>query len=341
MTVGPIESTLHPNRGYGSAHSGEAMVTVRKLGANWVSITPFGRVWDLAPSAIDWSFEAPHHENQNAVRRTIEQAHDEGLKVMLVPHLWVETGGWRGEIHFDKADDWARWSRAYGDFVVSWAKLAESSGVELLSVGVELRSWVTTTWAPTFSPVIQAVRAVYSGPLTYAANWDDAEHTVIWGDLDLIGINAFYPLTQNEKANLTRLLLGGQTVAKRVASLAKDWNKPVLFTEVGYTNRPAPAVRPWEWPEDLGEVATAPDDQADAYQALLAGFLDQPWFAGFFVWRMYADTYDMSQEPAWGFSPLHQPAELVLRDAFSTPWRSSGGGQVRLPGDRAERIGNY
>src|SRR5678809_228814 len=68
------------------------------LGANWVSLTPFGRVADLSPSGVSLTFEQPFEQNRVAVGRAIDQAHAAGLKVLLVPHLWVESGGWRGEI---------------------------------------------------------------------------------------------------------------------------------------------------------------------------------------------------------------------------------------------------
>jgi hypothetical protein len=320
ITVGPIESALHPGRGYGSAHCAEALDLVHELGGNWVSLTPFGRVWDLSPTGIDPRFEAPTASNRRAIKRTIAQAHARGLKVMLVPHLWVETGGWRGELEFETEAEWVRWAAAYRNFVLGWAKLAESSDVDLFSVGVELRSWVTTGHAASFQAIVHDVREVYSGPLTYGANWDDVEHTVIWGDLDVIGVNAFFPLTTKSGATLEDLRSGARDVKERMAKLSAGWQKPIVFTEVGYTNRPDPALKPWEWPEDLHGVHPSPIEQANAYEALLGAFMPESWFLGFFVWRIYADKFDTSQEPAWGFSPLNQPAERVLRDAFRTPW---------------------
>ncbi len=340
MTIGPIESTLHPDVGYGTGACADALHTASRLGANWVSLTPFGRVWDLSPSGIDLTFETPFDRNRQAVNKTVAQAHARGLKVMLVPHLWVEKGGWRGEIDFDDDASWQRFSDAYRAFVTTWATIADEAGVDLFSMGVELRSWVTTTRAPSFAPVVAAVREVYHGPLTYAANWDDAEHTVIWGDLDVIGINAFYPLAKNEDATLAQLLDGSKEVAARAEQLAQLWRKPILFTEIGYTNRPDPALRPWEWPEDL-DAATDPSAQADAYHALLAGFVERPWFAGFFVWRMYADPWDTSQEPAWGFSPLYREAELVLRDAYATRWAYEASPHSALQSHRATSVGAY
>jgi hypothetical protein len=322
ITVGPIESAMHPGRGYGSLRSADALDLVNDLGGNWISLTPFGRIWDLSPSGIDHTFEAPFSLNRTAIRRTIAQAHARGMKVMLVPHLWVETGGWRGELHFEDDAAWQTWASAYREFVIEWARLAEATHVDLFSVGVELRSWVTAGHAESFRDVVQDVRQVYKGPLTYGANWDDVDHTAIWGDLDVIGINAFFPLTTKSSASLAELRTGALAVKRKIAGISEAWRKPVVFTEVGYTNRPDPALRPWEWPEDLHGVHPAPNAQADAYEALLGAFIPEPWFLGFFVWRIYADRYDTSQEPAWGFSPLNQPAEHVLRDAFATAWGS-------------------
>ncbi len=83
--------------------------------------------------------------------------------------------------------------------------------------------------------------------------------------------------------------------------------------------------------------------QADAYSALLAGVIGEPWFAGAFVWRLYADPDDMSQESEWGFSPRGKLAELVLRDAFAAHWAADGKRPLgtSLVRHTAERIGIY
>ena len=97
-----------------------------------------------------------------------------------------------------------------------------------------------------------------------------------------------------------------------------------MFTEFGYTTRPDPALRPWEWPDGMSGVRVDQKAQADAYRALLGALLDTQGFAGLFVWRMYADPADMSQEQEWGFSPRGKEAENVLRDAFSARWTADG-----------------
>ena len=324
ITIGPIESALHPGKGYGSEAYRGTLHEARRLGATWVSLTPFGRVLDLAPSGVSWTFEERYEVNRKAVLRAIAQAHEKGLRVLLVPHLWVENGAWRGEI--DPGDDaaWERWAASYGAFLRSWAEVAREGRADKLAVGVELRSWATTTRAASLVALVREVRGVYPGPLTYAANWDDAEETVIWGELDFIGVNAFFPLASESGAGPEKLLAGGRDVAKRLGALSRHWGKPVVLTEFGYTTRPDPAVRPWEWPDRMANVVVDEAAQADAYAALLAPLIEETWLAGAFVWRLYADPDDVSQEAEWGFSPRGKQAELVLRDAFAARWVSDG-----------------
>jgi len=324
ITVGPIESALHPDRGYGSAACARTMREARRLGATWVSVTPFGRVWNLTPSGVSLTFEQPFKVNRDAVKRAVAQAHAEGLKVLIVPHLWVETGDWRALIDPATDEDWERWARSYHGFLREWALVAKESGAEMFSLGVELRSFVTTARASRFLPIVRDIRRLYPGLLTYAANWDDVDRTVILGELDVIGLNAFYPLAEREGAELTELAAGGRKIAERLRELAESWGKPVVFTEFGYTTRRDPAVRPWEWPEALKNVVIDEVAQANAYRALLSAFVDEPWFAGFFVWRYYADPDDVSQEAEWGFSPRGKLAELVLHDAFAAHWAADG-----------------
>lgn len=328
MTIGPIESSLHPGKGYGSEPYERTLQEVSRWGGTWVSLTPFGRTYDLKPSGIDKTFEAPFEENRDSIAKAVRQAHAKGLRVLLVPHLWVESGGWRAEIDPGTPEGWQRWAESYKEFLLGWATVARDTGADMLSVGVELRSWVTTSRAQSFVEVIRAVREVYPGPLTYSANWDDVADTIILGELDVIGINAFYPLTDKEGAGFEDMLQGGRKVAAQVRELSATWRRPVLFTEIGYTTRPDPALRPWEWPDKMQNVVVDQRAQALAYKALIAPLLEEPSFLGFFVWRVYADPDDMSQEAEWGFSPRGKLAEGVVRDAFSAHWAVDGPEEV-------------
>ena len=320
ITVGPIENGYHPDVGYGSLAYDRTLTEARAMGATWIALTPYGRVADLSGTGVDFTFEAPFERNRGDMERAVAMAHARGLRVMIVPHLWVESGGWHGEIEPPSDEGWARWAASYTRFVTAWARVAEVAHADMFSAGVELRTWVTTTHGPSFTRLLREVRRVYHGLVTYSANWDDADQAVVLGDVDVIGINGFYPLADAAGAPEASMVDRARAIRDKVHALAEAWSKPVLFTEIGYTTRTDPALKPWLWPDAMSDVKVDEAAQAIAYRALIEPMLDEPDFAGFFVWRMYADPDDTSQEAPWGFSPRGKLAELVVRDAFAARW---------------------
>lgn len=329
ITIGPIESYLQPGRGYGSARFAEMLDEVARLGANWISLTAFARMADNRSVGIDVGFEQPASVTRQAILRSVQQAHARGIRVFFVPHLWLESGQWRAEMAHPTEARFMEFTRNYAQMVLGWAQLAEEAGVDLFAVGVELRSWVTTSRAPSFVALIDQVRKVYHGPLTYAANWDDVDDTVVWGELDVIGINAFYPLHWEDNASYAQVEAGGYRVREQVEGLARRYERSLIFSEFGYTTRRNAEIKPWLWPEELGTVSRDERAQERAYEALLGAMQGAAGFSGTFVWRMYADPADLSQEPDWGFSPWGKRAQAQLcriyrraeRDAV---WRDLG-----------------
>ena len=225
------------------------------MGATWVALTPFGRVADLSGTGVDFTFEAPFERNRRDVARAVEMAHARGLRVMLVPHLWVESGDWRAQIDPKSEAGWARWAESYTRFVRAWASVAEATHADMFSAGVELRSWVTTAHGPSFTRLLREVRRVYHGILTYSANWDDVG----------AGRRARRRRRHRDQRVLPARRRGGRhrgehgrprarPCATRSTSSPTTWGKPVLFTEIGYTTRPDPALRPWEWPDAMSHV---------------------------------------------------------------------------------------
>jgi hypothetical protein len=319
VTVGPIESSQQPGRGYGTPYSEALLDELVRLGANSISITPFGRIWSLSSTDIAMDFEAPYQENREAIRRMIAQAKARGLSVLLIPHLWVETTGWRGEIDPGSEAGWLAYQKSYKEFVLRWARDAQTFGADAFSIGVECKSF-SGRFGGYWHGLIHDVRQVFHGKLTYSANWDEAEDVLFWDQLDYIGINAFYPLADKSGASYDRYAEGAASALAKVEALHDALHMPVLFVEIGYTTRANAAVEPWLWPDGMHDVVIDPWEQARALSALIGASATKPWFSGFFVWRYYANLDDVSQEAAWGFSPHAKIAEGLLKSVFATPW---------------------
>jgi hypothetical protein len=319
ITVGPIESSQQPGRGYGTPYSEALLDELARMGTNWISVTPFGRLWSLTSTDILLDFEAPFADNRAAVARMIQQAHARGIKVLLIPHLWVETTGWRGEIEPGTPEGWAAYHASYRKFVLAWAELAGEAGADAFSIGVECKSW-SGRFGNVWSGLIRDVRKRFDGVLTYSANWDEVESVLFWDQLDLIGVNAFYPLAYKNGASYAEYVEGALRARDAIRGVAETLQMPVLFVEIGYTTRRDAAVEPWLWPDDMVNVAFDEHEQARALSALFEAFLPEPWFAGFFVWRYYANLDDVSQEAIWGFSPHGKVAEPMLEQVFHWDW---------------------
>jgi hypothetical protein len=319
VTIGPIESSQLPGRGYGTAYSEALLDELVAMGVTWVSLTPFGRLWSLDDTEIAMDFEAPYEDNRRAVARMIAQARARGLRVLVIPHLWIETGGWRGEVDPGTPERWEAYQNSYRRFVLAWARDAATAGADALSIGVECKSW-SGRFGEYWRSLIAEVRAVFPGLLTYSANWDEVDGVLFWDQLDLIGVNAFYPLADREGATYAEYLQGARRARDLLRETVVALDMPVVFVEVGYTTRRGAAVQPWLWPDEMTAVVVDEDEQARAFAAVFEVFLPERWFAGFFVWRYYADLDDVSQEAIWGFSPHAKRAERLLSAAMQCAW---------------------
>lgn len=161
--------------------------------------------------------------------------------------------------------------------------------------------------------VIKAVREVYKGPLTYAANWDEEYRLVsFWGALDYIGIDAYFPLSDKDNPNLDEIKQGWEQWVKEIEALQQKYNKPVIFPEVGYCSADGTARTPWE---ELAAGKVNLKLQADCYEALCQTFWTKPWFYGMYWWRWGTDTR-FGGPGNRGYSPQNKPARDVVKSWY-------------------------
>ncbi|MDH5672386.1 MAG: hypothetical protein OEZ06_09565 [Myxococcales bacterium] len=319
VTVGPIESSQQPGRGYGTAYSAELLDELVRLGANAISITPFGRLWNLDSTEILMDFEEDYERNRAAVGTMIAQARQRGLRVLVIPHLWVESGGWRGEIDPGSPEGWLAYQASYREFLLRWARDAAAFGADALSIGVECKSW-SGRYGKYWTDLIAEVRRSFPGSLTYSSNWDEVEGVLFWEQLDWVGVNAFYPLADRGGADYATYRQRADAAVAQLVAIGDALERPIVLVEIGYTTRRDSAVEPWLWPDSMQGVQVDEWEQARALLAIASAAASDPRVRGFFVWRYYANLDDVSQEAIWGFSPHGKLAERVLRGIFQVPW---------------------
>jgi len=319
------------HNGYGSEASRKSLAELRALGTGWISVMPFGFMSGLDADSIrllsdrgPGSLFAGAGESDERVQKQIADAHAAGLKVLLKPHLWIGRGAWCGDIDLGPPgtpgsdERWARFFQSYERYLTHYAQLAQSTGADLLSVGVELRS--TSARFPTqWRDLIAKARQHYHGPLVYAANWDEVKAVPFWDALDFVGTQFYAPLAEaaDSPDAVLQARLGAQL--DELQAVAQKTGRKVLFTEVGYKSIRGTAVQPHLWPEHLPkgtalEVSSSAQEQA--YRVFFQGLAGRDWVAGVYIWKWFSDP-DSQEEDAGGFSPRGKAAAAVLQAAYA------------------------
>ena len=286
-----------------------------ELNVNWISQTPFGwqRRHDDPEVVLVTSGRVWWGERDAGLVETTHKAQLRGIRTILKPHIWIRDrrdGKWRGEIDFANKEDWEAWWVGYRRFILHYAALAEKHGMEALCVGTELRSTVLKH-PDKWRELILEARKIFSGELTYSANWyQEFEEVPFWDMLDYIGIQAYFPLGNNEEdVTLSSLKTAWQPYIERIEAVQKRFGKPVIFTEVGYRSTEDAAEEPWVWRS--GDRVDF-EVQALCYEAMFEVFWDRPWFKGLYIWKWFPDGR-VSYRRRRGFTPQGKPAEAVLR----------------------------
>ncbi|MDC8003935.1 hypothetical protein POV27_07715 [Aureisphaera galaxeae] len=295
----------------------------RKMNLEWVAFVPWG-----FQDQID-SPEVTHHNgdstyikqhNEHWVRK-ITEAREAGFKVFFKPHVWIDRpadGKWRSDI-FPKNDaDWEQWQETYRNFILRYAQVAEQAQAEMFCVGVEFTRLALEK--PDFwRELIAEIREVYSGKLTYGANWYEEYETIpFWDALDYIGIQAYFPLTDHEYPSAIAISEGWNTYLPTLDSLHKKFDRPILFTEMGYKSTSDGAMKPWEWMDNPyhPEYHYSLETQANSYLAFFNTIWNKEWFAGVHIWQLRSDFQLDPEKQNKDFTPQGKPAESIIAKGF-------------------------
>jgi hypothetical protein len=157
---------------------------------------------------------------------------------------------------------------------------------------------------------------VYSGKLTYAANFNEEyEQVKFWDALDFIGIQAYFPLSKTNNPTVEELANNWSTHSQSVEKVYKKFNKPVIFTEIGYKSTEDAAIEPWKWPQENKGATPSNETQAKCYEAFFKSVWKKEWLAGAYFWKWYPHGGRSLNEI--DFTPQGKLAEEIISKNFS------------------------
>ena len=288
---------------------------VVKINANYAAVMPFGFIRDLhSPNLIFDTDRQWYGETKRGARQYIEKLQDNDIKIMLKPQIWIWRGAFTGDMTMKSEEDWKQLEQFYSDFILTYAELAQETQCEIYCIGTELEEFVKNR--PEFwSKLIKKVKEVYQGELTYAANWDEYSRTPFWKSLDYIGVDAYFPLSEERFPTQEELRSGWQPWKTKLQNFSQEQQRPVLFTEFGYRSMDYTAKKPWL--VDRNDMNVNLKAQADATEVVFKEFWSEDWFAGGFLWKWFIWHNNSGGSTDNRFTPQNKPAERVLQRYYS------------------------
>ena len=290
----------------------DPMLDIAAVAADWIAVIPYAYTHkngnQVHYNESDWQWWG---ERPEGARVTIQLAKAAGIKVMLKPQVYL-PGSWPGDLSFDKDADWQAWATSYEAYILPFAQMADSLEVDLFCIGTEFKKTVQKR-EQFWRQLIQKIRTVYTGKLTYAANWDEYSLVPFWDALDYIGVDAYFPLLHQKTPLVEDLVKAWQPYQTALRRYSQKENRPILFTEFGYLSVDACAGKTWELEAKVQQLPINEQAQANAIDALLTVFWDKSYWAGGFIWKWFPEGKGHEGYLDRAYTPQGKKAATILK----------------------------
>lgn len=285
----------------------------KNYNANFVAVHPYGFMRDLEnPAVIHNSDRQWYGERVDGTRQSIEMFHSEGLQVMLKPQIWIGRGNYTGTMELASDEKWKVLEDSYEQFILAFATVAQETKTEIFCIGTELESFVNAR-PEYWNQLIMKIRKVYDGKLTYAGNWDSYKNEPFWDQLDYIGVDAYFPVSDQKTPDFATIKAGWEKWMLELSTLSQKHNKKILFAEYGYVSADYAGKEPWLNADESRE--SNEQAQQNLLQAQYDLIWSQDWFAGGFLWKHHAESGRRGFEKR--FTPQGKAAEKTVADAYA------------------------
>ena len=287
---------------------------VVKVQSNSVALMPFGFIKKLeSPEIIHNTKRQWFGETKAGLIQYAEEFRKYDIKIMVKPQIWVWNGQFTGLIEMKSEQDWEKLEDSYTSFILIYAEVAQEIKAEVFCIGTELEKFVK--FRPDYwQKIIKEIRKVYKGKLTYAANWDEFKRVSFWNELDFIGIDAYFPLTEKESPTVADFEFGWKLHKSEIMRIQSKYKKPIIFTEFGYRSVNYTGKEPWQSNRIQGNVNL--QAQSNGLQAIYNQFWKEDWFAGGFIWKWFHSHNEVGGKNNNRFTPQNKPAEKLLSELY-------------------------
>jgi len=225
-----------------SRRAQQALDRLAGLGVNSVGLV--FPIYQTTARSTDIHADPARTPSQDRLTLFIKEAHQRGFAVMLRPLLDEGSlgvdGNWRGTIRPQPVDTWFQ---AYEALMLSYARLAQQQRVEILDIGSELNT--LEAYGGQWLRIINLIRSVYSGQLTYSSVVHNGYPKQFSQALDFLSVDAYPALDVPVDATTGQLEKAwgpwkDELEQNRIAS-----GKPLVISELGTPSRVGSYLTPW------------------------------------------------------------------------------------------------
>lgn len=292
----------------------EAIKPVTEINANWVTLMPYGFMKSETDSTIIFNSKRQWiNERKEGIEATSKLFKNKKIKIMLKPQIWIPKGGFTGHIKMKSEKEWQALENSYEKFILFYAKIAQTSKVDLFCIGTEMNAFVVAR--PLFwKALIVKIKSDYKGKITYAENWDTYKTVPFIASLDYIGIDAYFPLDTAKTPTIKALETSWQPLKKEMQLFSKKHNKKILFTEYGYQSKDYTSLEPWD--HSKKRIVNL-RGQENALSALYNQFWKEDWFAGGFLWKWYDNHNEAGGINNSDYTVQNKPSEKIVKKYYT------------------------
>lgn len=297
------------------AFKGDPMKEVKSTTANWIALVPYG-FHRMDETTVRYNLDRQWWgEKKEGVEKSIELAHQNGLKIMLKPQVYI-PGGWVGNFDLQTEEEWQKWEQSYEEFIMFYVDLAIANDVNMICIATEYRMAVQQR-EPFWRKLIRNIRTKYKGKLVYSSNWDSYEKVPFWDALDYIGVSSYFPLDESPTPKKENLIKAWKPIVKKLKNYSSKHGKKMLFTEYGYLTIDGCAGKTWELEKRVKNTPINQEAQSIALDALYSVFWEEEFWAGGFLWKWFPEGMGHEGYKERDYTPQNKKSQQTIKSWFS------------------------
>ena len=291
---------------YNTVEFGDYQTLINKaveVGCNYISFCPRLAMAEKTSTTITRTTD------DTLLQTYIDYAISKGLKIILKPHIFITNGNLGGSSNIQPSDT-SLWIKSLQDNLVYYYTLLGNK-ISIISISNECTNQNDKNYSDWVN-LINTLKNLNSNILTTVATTDIGMLTnVVYPIVDIIGCNLYIGLRGDKNTSsyeLKKSVYNDYTYSKDFISTllnySKQYNKPILITEVGCLPFTESLHTPGRWSYASGTPIDE-DIQVVYYKTVLPTYLESQAFLGCSVWSI-----------SDGFTFVGRKAEQTLKEIY-------------------------